>query len=259
MSLMLAILLVACTGRDDSSATPDATPRVTEPASTDDAPEFDYSLSIAARRVERSTGVDFGALIEDTMARVAGELPGTLGSVYVETDPGKAIPGFGIGGYTSSAGATVFIYLDPRHVGSAQQIETKLPELLAHELDHSIRFSEGPGSPASIGEEMISEGIADSFSQELFHRATPFPWDRALSASEERKLWRTVQPLLERSGPPALLRKWTFGGGDIPRSVGYTIGFHIVQGYLDTHEDVTAADLTLLDAAEILQGSSYSP
>ena len=51
-----------------------------------------------------------------------------------------------------------------------------------------------------------------------------------------------------------------FGDGDsVPFQAGYTIGFEIVQGYLEAHPDAEPAEWSRIDAREILEGSGYDP
>jgi predicted Zn-dependent protease DUF2268 len=255
-ALAVVTLAVACT---------DGGPRAgsESPRSLAEAPETPadggYELSRQASKLARSIGVDIGDLVAKTRSIVDPALPGALGDVYVDVDPDKVIPRFGVGGYTSSSGGTVFFYLNPGQAHLASTLEARLPPMLAHELDHSVRFSEGPGTPGNLLESMISEGIADHFANEVLALEKPLPWEHALTASQEHRLWIRAQPLLDRIGPPSLLKKWIFGGGDVPHWTGYSLGGAIVTAYLDAHPDATAADLTLLDAEEILDGSDYSP
>jgi uncharacterized protein YjaZ len=214
---------------------------------------------LAATRPARAAGVDVDGVVDATLDRVESILPGTLGDVYVDVDSTKVIPHFGIGGYTSTSGSTVFIYLDPSRRNFGREIEIRLPALLAHELDHSVRFSEGPGPSDDLLEAMISEGVADAFAGETYLDAELFPWDDALTAVEERREWRAVQPVLHDGLSERLHQKWIIAGGTIPHWTGYTIGYHIVRAYLAAHPDTSAAELTLVDAGEIFKGSNYSP
>ncbi len=60
--------------------------------------------------------------------------------------------------------------------------------------------------------------------------------------------------------PPRGFGHWFFGaGGEVPRLAGYTIGYHIVQGYLDRHPGTTAVELTVVDTDRIVAGSGYRP
>lgn len=249
----LALSLCGCTdgGRPTVTGADPGTPAATGFSG--------YSLSAAAKRLGRRTGLDLPAMVGRAGVRVAGLLPGTTGTVYFDVDADKAVPRLGMGGHTTSSGRTVFVYFDPRATDLAAKARAWLSPLLAHELDHSLRFSEGPGRPGSLVEEMISEGIADAFAHAAFPAAEAFPWDHGLTVAQERSLWRRVQPFLRRSGPPRALSKWMFGGDGVPRWTGYQIGFRIVTAYLDAHPEVTAADLTLVDAEEILEDSGYSP
>jgi uncharacterized protein YjaZ len=219
----------------------------------------DFSVSAEVSSATRRAGVDIDAIVGATVDHVDDALPGTLGAVYIDVEADEAIPRFGMGGYTSTSGSTVFIHLDPNRRDFGSEIEARLPALLAHELDHSVRFSEGPGPSDDLLEAMISEGIADAFAGQAYPEAEPFPWDDALTPAQERRQWRAVQPVLHAGLSERLHQRWIIAGGAVPHWTGYTIGYHIVRAYLAAHTDSSAAELTLVDAGEIFKGSNYSP
>ena len=51
-----------------------------------------------------------------------------------------------------------------------------------------------------------------------------------------------------------------FGGAEsLPRWSGYTIGFRLVQAFLQAHPAMSIEEWTALDAAELLRQSPYDP
>ena len=62
------------------------------------------------------------------------------------------------------------------------------------------------------------------------------------------------------SHDPELIEDYLFIGDSlaIPTWTGHTIGYHIVQAYLDAHPEATIDDWTMLDAATLLADSGYT-
>ncbi len=176
------------------------------------------------------------------------ELPhrGRVG-IEVKIDPAWVIPEIGVGGTTDPRSGTVFVQLDyPLRDGA----ETWIPATLAHELHHSSRIRTGPGYGETLGEALVTEGLADHFVGEVFPATPPHPWDSALSKKQEADLWRRAKPLLEAAGGYNH-RPWFFGGDGIPRWTGYTLGYRIVDAYLTGKG--RAADAVGVEASTIIE------
>jgi predicted Zn-dependent protease DUF2268 len=141
-------------------------------------------------------------------------------------DASRAIPEVGVGGVTAPKGGDVFLWIDGTPPGGLRHaLKTRIPQALAHELHHSSRIRTGPGYGKTLGEALISEGLAEHFVDEVFPATPPRPWDRALSKAEERSLWRQAEPVLWRTYDQ---NTWFFGGYKVPRWTGYTLGYRIV-------------------------------
>ena len=82
--------------------------------------------------------------------------------------------------------------------------------------------------------------------------------DNASTHVEEHALWNQAQPLL-RQGGLTLYSQWLYGGDDVPKWAGFTIGYHIAEDYIRRHPASTAASLVDAPAATILEGASYAP
>jgi len=136
--------------------------------------------------------------------------------------------------------------------------------VLAHERHHSAwgyhYYYICHGSRQDLLISLISEGAADSFAHLVCPDLRP-GWIDALTAEEEAKQWKAIQPLLntaERSDE--LHRRFFFGDQEkeVPPFTGYTIGYHIVQKYLNLHPGESVADWTLKDPQVIFGESGYS-
>jgi uncharacterized protein YjaZ len=117
---------------------------------------------------------------------------------------------------------------------------TWVPATLAHELHHSSRIRTGPGYGITLAEALVTEGLADHFVAEAFPRTPPQPWDNAISAEQETELWRKAQSILKV--PYGYNHQaWFFGGRNLPRWAGYTLGYRIADAYLGDDHSASSA------------------
>lgn len=177
-------------------------------------------------------------------------LPATLVRLQVEAE--KRISERGDGGY------------EPERWGRDDLPRPFLPQLrshphrfvpltFAHELHHAARILEGPGYGSTLQEALVTEGLADSFSLQVFSASPPPPWVRALDRDSTCSLWNKVQREFDR--PSYDHGRWFLGDEQIPRWAGYTLGYRLVQTYLDDHPDTTPAGLVETPAAELIRGA----
>jgi hypothetical protein len=177
-------------------------------------------------------------ILEATLARVTEALPLTGVTITVAADPARAIPGYGVGGFTSN-GQTVRLSIDPAFLDPAL-LQARLPPLLAHELHHARRFR-GPGYGRTLLEAMVSEGLADHFSIELLGAPVP-PWSEAFPREETARFWELARPELDSTAYSH--ERWFFGPSPpLPRWTAYTLGFRLVEDYQAAHPGATAANL----------------
>jgi uncharacterized protein YjaZ len=107
----------------------------------------------------------------------------------------------------------------------------------------------GPGYGITLGEALVTEGLADHFAAEAFPDTPPQPCDHALSAEQEAELWRKAQPILDVPGGynhPV----WFRGGGSLPRWAGYTLGYRIAKAYLG--DDFSASSAVGTEAETVI-------
>lgn len=155
--------------------------------------------------------------------------------VHVVDAPDECIPEWGLGGYAYGPHAIV-LAVDPEHdIDPVNVFST-----LVHELHHVMRWR-GPGCGTSLGERLISEGLALVFEEEC-SGAVPLYAQGQLS-DEERS--RAVAALDE---DPANESRWFFGGAEFPRWFGYRFGWEVVSAQT-ARRGVNAADLVLEPAA----------
>ena len=142
----------------------------------------------------------------------------------------------------------------------------RLPSAAAHELNHNVRLSYEPWGPeTSVGQYVVLEGLAESFAGELFGSDKVGPWTQ-LSTEADMELARTrIREGLEVTGFNEI-RGYIFGDWaaaamgytpqGLPDFAGYSIGYHIVQAYMQ-RTGRTAAEATYLPWREIVEESRY--
>lgn len=204
-------------------------------------------------------GIGLRDVVRATIARAEAKLPLPATRVSLRARPEATIPELGVGGFTDVVTGHVFVSMDPAFHDMQTALQTWLPLTLAHELDHAQRVLDGPGYGRTLLQNMVSEGLADSFAGQVFPGAPAIPWDHSLSLAAEHVVWAFARPRLghvQNSGRHAM---WFYGTGRVPRWAGYTIGYDIVTSYLRAHPGATPASITDLPARRILRESSFRP
>ena len=163
-------------------------------------------------------------------------------------NPQSTIPEIGIGGFTPNA-HTIFISLDPNHKYFRHALRNALPRTLAHELHHAVRWLK-PGYGQTLGEALVTEGLAAHFELEVFG-GKPNAWDISVRG---KKLNR----LLTRSRPewhtPYNHNAWFFGSKErnIPRWTGYALGYNLVDQALKANPSWKPSALVNVPVSRII-------
>jgi uncharacterized protein YjaZ len=136
--------------------------------------------------------------------------------VHVLDAPDECIPEWGIGGFTYGP-HTIVLAVDPDHDIDA----TTIFSTLVHEMHHAIRWR-GPGCGTTLGERLVSEGLAQVFESECTGRVPRY------AQGEIRQEHRALALAAIREDP-ADDGRWFFGAADVPRWFGYRLGYSIVE------------------------------
>ncbi|WP_330985263.1 MULTISPECIES: DUF2268 domain-containing putative Zn-dependent protease [Enterobacterales] len=152
------------------------------------------------------------------------------------------IPEKGHLGYSPEPGV-VYITVDPVSAAFCSNSNQSLERMFAHELHHAARWS-GPGYGFSLGEALVSEGLAGHFALQVCG-GQPEPWE-CLNL-HEINLHR-VRALREWGNTNYHHNVWFFGFGDLPRWLGYSLGFDMISRYLSAHPEQRASMLTYASA-----------
>ncbi len=173
-------------------------------------------------------------------------------AVRVAVNPKAAIPEVGVGGFTDPASGAVTISLSAHaRVPVRESLTVWLRMAVAHELDHSKRILDGPGYGSTLGEALVSEGLADTFGVYAYPHTPPIPWDQALQPSQLHRLGAIARDSAAMTDTSHVHSVWFYGVGDLPRWAGYTIGASWVRHFLATHPQTNVIAATELTANQI--------
>jgi hypothetical protein len=170
--------------------------------------------------------------------------------VDVVVVPGTdVIPGWDINGFSHS-GSRITLTIDPNCTGREKRsLAQQLRAVLAHELHHSVR-SRGPGYGRTLGEALVSEGLAQCYEEEV---GCPTPnYAVAVQGTELDKL--AARAIGELSAPHYDHRTWFFGSRndpEFPWSGGYSLGYALVNAWLGSQR-LAASDAVLVDSSAVL-------
>ncbi|MXS17880.1 DUF2268 domain-containing putative Zn-dependent protease [Pseudomonas oryzihabitans] len=168
----------------------------------------------------------------DALTRIAAHLPEQRVDVVVQAGA-WVIPELGLNGYSPDA-ERVFLTLDPDSPHLQQAFPDRFTALLGHELHHCLRHA-GPGYGSTLGEVLVSEGLACQFEGELTGQ---LPFCAQAAPQEMARYWDDLSAELHQPYDHA---RWFFGSGDLPRHLGYALGRWRVDRYLQRHGLTAAA------------------
>ncbi len=147
----------------------------------------------------------------------------------------EVIAGLGIGGYAPAPGQ-IQITLEPARFAPDSFIRT-----LVHELHHLIRW-DGPGYGKSLGEALVSEGLAGHFVLQVLGGA-PDPWDAV--APSDALVRRAANEWSRLDYDHA---EWFFGKGKVRRWSGYGLGHRLIAEDLKQNPQENATTLAAAPA-----------
>lgn len=166
-------------------------------------------------------------------ASVHADLPDF--DLVVKADPEGCIPALGVGGYAPAPGL-IEIKLDPERFVTSTLIRT-----LIHEMHHLIRW-DGPGYGRSLGEALVSEGLAGHFVLQVLG-GQPDRWDATTPAQGSARA--AMNEWSRRDYDHA---RWFFGSGDLRKWTGYGLGHRLIAEHLSRNPDDNAVTLACAQA-----------
>lgn len=174
--------------------------------------------------------------IYDVEARVEPLLDRFPVEFTVKIAPGGVIPERGHAGGCFRPGCVVLAF-DPDCPAFAAHLDRPLERTIAHEVHHAARWL-GPGYGRTLGEAIVSEGLACRFVSEVFSDP-PEPWEIALAPNALAEWIEAARPHIGDMMYDHA--SWFFGGRGVPRWAGYAIGFELVGRFLREDEEKRAS------------------
>ena len=132
---------------------------------------------------------------------------------------------------------------DPANSNCAQNLGEPLERTIVHELHHALRWR-GPGYGRTLGEALVTEGLAGHFAQQLYG-GPPEKWETSL---DDEALAQAARDAAAAWDDEAYDHAAWFFGTD-PAWRGYALGYALVERHLIAHPNETPATLIHTEAA----------
>lgn len=173
-----------------------------------------------ARHGITSVLAELRAAVRVGLARVASFADVPDFDLVVRAEAGAGVADWGVAGYAPAPGL-IEMTLDP-----ARFQPERIARTLIHELHHLMRW-DGPGYGRSLGEALVSEGLAGHFVLQVMG-GPPDPWDGVTPSAG----------VARRAGTEWARRdydhgEWFRGTGGLRRWSGYGLGHRIVAAHLE--------------------------
>lgn len=216
MTLLMLAATASC-GDDDEVVCPSSA----TPVGGEACVVFEGSLSesdrTAIEAAARALITEAGRLVDIGVLRIR-----------VIVDPSRVIPEIAAGGFAPDQ-VEILIFVDPASDAWPIALDLELRRQMAHELHHTLR-RRAVGYGSTLGEAVVSEGLADHFSIEVFGGEVP-PWSAALDGEALAEWVARVEDAWDQR--PYDHATWFFGGPETPRWTGYAVGFEVVGRHLE--------------------------
>jgi hypothetical protein len=207
----------------------------------------------------RALGVDVAAELRRTERRADRVLRGRPVNVHVYLDRRDAPGPIGVDGATKLDTSINMVVVPDAPVGTRATLRVWLPFVFAHELNHAVRFEDGPGLIGTLLGDFVSEGVADVFAAAMFPDAPPDPNLAGVTADQLRHYWQRAQGVLYEIPEQPMRDEWLRGGGRVPHDLGYAIGTALIESVRAHHPHLSWAKLTRMDAQTLLEISHFRP
>ncbi len=170
--------------------------------------------------------------------------------ILVQRVAGETIPEMGMVGH-AWRDSLFAMTLDPDNPNFERSLrDGALRRQIIHEVHHCLRMA-GPGYGWTLGEALVSEGLAGQFVGKLLG-TDPEPWERAVSAESLRGASVTPDSLAAGDYDHAA---WFHGAGPYPRWFGYSLGYAMVGAWLEEAGDVDVATWTGVSATSVIEAA----
>ena len=147
--------------------------------------------------------------------------------IVVRHSPQNSIPELGSSGQYTKDARCIDIYLDLSNTHLKENFETEIARTFIHEYMHVVREQYVPWENGTLLDSLIAEGLTQSFELEVQPELPPSIYATSFTKDELQDLWNKAKDILYQRG--WINDDWFFGGDDIKRLSGYSLGFKLVQ------------------------------
>jgi len=182
-----------------------------------------------------------------TINKVRKKVPVDDVDIVVYKDRFGVIPEIGIGGFTASENR-IMISIDPDFKDIKESIKNDLNRIISHELYHVLRKYTFEHK-STLLESLINEGLADHFENEI-NNTKPNIWDTVLNEKELKRLTKVAEKDFDNYDYNH--SEWFFGAGSIPHWAGYSIGYYLVQEFLNRNPEKSPSSIFKLSAKDFI-------
>ena len=183
--------------------------------------------------------------LDDVQMRAADVVVVPALDIVVQAVRYGGIPEIGYMGYTPRPGV-IFLTLDPYSSALATTMGVALERTIAHELHHALRW-DTVGYGVTLGGALVSEGLAGHFVRQLYDNP-PEMWEDTVAPGEVAGLLALAAEAWDKTDYDHA--RWFFGTADLPRWLGYTLGYRLIGAWL-RQNGTTAAAQAGVDASEM--------
>jgi hypothetical protein len=179
----------------------------------------------------------------------------TLATEWVQTDvvvrhnPQDTIPEIGISGRYTKEARCIDIYFDVNNPFLNNNFETEVARTFIHEYMHVVREQYIEWENGTLLDSLIAEGLTQSFEIEIQPDVPSSIYATAFTEAELDYLWNKAKDILDQRG--WINDEWFFGGGEIKRWSGYSLGFRLVQDKIKS-SGMKASELYKLPSRDFL-------
>jgi len=167
--------------------------------------------------------------------------------ILIQCVPEAAIPETGFAGRAYSS-SLFGLAIDPANPNLTPMLGNgTLVRQILHEVHHCLRMR-GPGYGWTLGEALVSEGLAGQFVCWLLNSEAE-PWESAIALN---KLQASPAPLATLQSPHYDHSAWFFGTGDYCRWYGYSLGYQMVAAWLRDRGECPGEEWFSVTADEVI-------
>lgn len=168
--------------------------------------------------------------------------------IVVRNSPSNCIPELGISGRYTKDARCIDIYLDLDNQYLKENFESEISRTLIHEYMHVVREQYITWENNTFLEALIAEGLTQSFEVEVQPNLPPSIYATALTPVELAIAWTKAKDILDQR---ELNDDWFFGGNEIKKWTGYSLGYKLVQDKIK-QSGLKASELYKLPSKEFL-------